>query len=406
MLRSRTIPALVVALALLASPLIAASTASAADGEVTWSVEPLPDSSGVRRTFEYSVDPGTQIVDSVVVTNAGETPAEFLIYATDAINERDTGAFGLLERSVDPTDVGAWITLATEAITIEPGQQATIPFNLLVPSDASPGEHVAGIVASVLTVGENEDGAAVTLEQRVGARLYLNVSGAAVAGIEVAGVTSSFTPSLNPFAPGDMTLSFDVRNTGNQRVDAMPSVAVTGPFGIPLGEFTPEAVRELLPRQTVRVSTDLPAIAALALVFSNVTVTPGPVGSADEAAEGSVETEEEPAAEPTASAEPTAEPTTEPTETATAEEETTADGVVEDIVVAEEEIVFEPVSESAPALAVSWTLLALVLVVLAAVYLLWRYISGTRERMYLAIDEAAESARQEALTAAPKGPEQ
>lgn len=389
------IPAALVALALAVTPVLAAGAADSlrTEGEVTWSVEPIPNADGQRRTFEYGVDPGTQIVDKVVVTNAGETPAEFLIYATDAINEPLSGAFGLLERDVEPTDVGGWITLASDKITIGPGQQAVIPFDLLVPSDAAPGEHVAGIVASVVTTDESDEGAAVTLEQRVGARVYLNVSGAQVAGVEVAGVVSTFTPSLNPFAPGDLAIAFDLRNTGNQRVDALTTVAVTGPFGIPLGEYAADPVKELLPRQTVRLTTDIPAIAALALVFSNVTVTPGPVGSADEAIESTVETDD-----PAPTDEPTADPTPEPSESAAApagEEGTDAEGAVQDIVVVDEELAFEPVSETTPALAISWTLLALVVVLLAGAYLLWRYISGTRERLYLAIDEAAETARRE-----------
>jgi hypothetical protein len=390
------VPSVLLALALAAVPVLGAGAVESlrTEGEVTWAVEPLPTPDGQRRTFEYAVDPGTQIVDSVVITNLGETSAEFLIYATDAINEPETGAFGLLERGVDPTDVGGWITLASETLTIEPGQQATVPFNLLVPSDAAPGEHVAGIVASVLTIGENEDGSEVTLEQRVGARVYLNVSGAATAGLEIRGITSSYTPELNPFAPGTVSVSFDVANTGNQRLDAVPRLSITGPFGIPLGEFNPEAVTELLPRQSVRVSADVPAIAALALVFTNVTVVPGPVGSAAQAAEDAIETEEPLDGEETPAAEETPDPT--PSPEAETDSETVVAGDEDVIVVSEDQVVFEPVSESAPALAVSWTLLALLVLVGGGVYVLWRYISGTRERLYLAIDEASEAARQQA----------
>lgn len=390
------VPSVLLALALAAAPLLGAGAVESlrTEGEVTWSVEPLPTPDGQRRTFEYAVDPGTQIVDSVVITNSGESAAEFIIYATDAINEPATGAFGLLEREAEPTDVGGWITLASESLTIEPGQQATVPFNLLVPSDAAPGEHVAGIVASVLSIGENEDGSEVALEQRVGARVYLNVSGAAIAGVEIRGITSTYTPELNPFAPGTVSVSFDVANTGNQRLDAVPTLSITGPFGIPLGEFNPEAVTELLPRQSVRVTADVPAIAALALVFTEVTVVPGAVGSAAQAAEDAIETEEPADAEEPVEVEETAEATAAPEPTA--DSETVVAGDEDVIVVSEDQLVFEPVSESAPALAVSWTLLALFVLVGGGVYLLWRYMSGTRERIYQAIDEASEAARQEA----------
>jgi hypothetical protein len=365
---------------------------AATDDVVTWSVEPLQTPEGLRRSFEYSVDPGTQIQDSVVITNQGATSAEFLIYATDAVNEVDTGAFSLLKRDETPTDVGGWITTASEKLTIEPGMQAIVPFNLLVPSDATPGDHVAGIVASVLTSGDT-DGAAVVLEQRVGARVYLNVSGPTESGVELSGVTSGYTAELNPFAPGTVNASWEVRNTGNLRVDVRQTLQVTGPFGIPLGELQPEPITELLPRQTVRVQTDVPAIMALLLAWSTVTAVPGEIGSAKEPLESAAEKPDQPTLAPTETAEAT--PTATPTSEAVQDTDVVGESDSSD---------FEPVSATVTTVAISWTLLAVVVLVLVLIYFIWSYVSGTRERMYLAIDEAAAAAREEALSASDEKP--
>lgn len=346
---------------------------ASADGEITWSVEPAPTTDGQRRTFEYSVGPGTQIVDSVVVSNSGATAADFMLYATDAINEPSTGAFGLLAHSAKPTDVGGWVTLANSKITIQPGAQATVPFSMVIPSDAAPGDHVAGIVAAVLTTG-TQSGAAVTLEQRVGARVYLKVSGVPKVGVEAVGLVSGYGPSFNPFAPGTLSIGYDVSNTGNLRMDVNQRIVITGPFGIPLGAFTPKPVVNILPRQTVRITADVPAIAALALAWSTVTLTPGEVGTADKpAATGSTAT-------------PTPSPTPTTAATSDAVVDTTASG-------------FTVVSSTVTTLAISWTLLILVIIVIAVIYLIWRYLSGTRERMYLAIDEATHAAREQAIGA-------
>lgn len=385
---ARPVFAAFVALTLALSPaalsaLGAVTTASAAaDGEVTWSVEPVAGGEGKRRTFEYSVDPGTQIVDSVVITNRGATAADFVIYATDAMNEFETGAFGLLKSDETPVDAGAWITTASETLTLQPGTEAIVPFNLLVPSDAAPGDHVAGIVAAVLTKGE-QDGAAVTLEQRVGARVYLTVSGVPDAGVEASGVTAGFNAALNPFAPGDVDLSYTVSNTGNVRLDVNQSVAVTGPFGIPLAEFTPEPMTDLLPRQQVRVQVQIPAVLALFLTWSNIELVPGAIGTAGVVAD--------PDAEPT--------PTSTDSATPAADDAAATDAAVTDTVVTGDESAIEyvPASSSVMSLSISWTLLALVLLAIAIVFLIVRYVSGTRERMYLAIDEAAAAAREEAM---------
>jgi hypothetical protein len=368
-----------------------------AEGDVTWSVQPATTTEGTRSTFEYSTDPGTQVVDFVVVSNRGETPAEFSIYATDAINDSETGAFGLLTSDVPPTDLGKWITMDVNKIVLQPGEEATIPFNLLIPSDATPGDHVAGVIASIITTSEGAEGTTLNLEQRVAARMYLRVSGAVESGVEISGLTSAFTPELNPFAFGRVTVDYNVRNSGNVRIDANQKIQITGPFGIPLAEITPDPFSDLLPRQTVEVTADIPQIAALFLAFSNVTVVPGPLGTAGEVIEDAPSETPNPqstdAAQPVESAEPTeAAP---PAESEAPTESTEAAPI--DASNLDDAVDFVPVTASSTTLAISWTLLALILVILLAIYLIVRYVSTTRQRMYDAIDEAAAAARQEAL---------
>lgn len=352
-----------------------------ADGPVTWSVEPTPTSEGGRRAFTYAVDPGTQVQDAFLITNAGATEAEFLIYATDAFNDPETGNFSLLAADTEPTDLGAWITPASDKLTIGAGLQATVPFNLLIPSDATPGDHTAGIVASVLTE-TTQDGSTVVLEQRVGVRMYLTVSGDPVASVEVEDLTSSFTPSLNPFAPGEMVISYEVRNTGNKRVDVNQAIRASGIFGIPVGESTPAPITDLLPRQTVRVEVRMPGVAALLYTLSDITLEPGAIGSAKPA----------PGAGPTPAPTDEATPTPTPTPAATA----AAGGPIDPD---QSGVDYEPVSAQTGTPAITWTLLLLFVLVIAVVFLVWRYITGTRERMYAAIDEAAAAAREEARAA-------
>ncbi|MBC7403897.1 MAG: DUF916 domain-containing protein [Microbacteriaceae bacterium] len=360
----------------LAVPSASASPPVAAAGaDITWSIAPSPTAKGARSLFDYSVGPGTQIVDSVDVTNSSSVAAEFLIYATDAINEQATGAFSLLKRDVKPTDLGSWVTTKSDRVTIQPKTKATIPFNLLIPSDATPGDHVAGIVASVLSAGTSK-GSTVTLEQRVGTRMYLTVSGERVPGVRVAGVTSGFTSSFNPFAPGDMTVGYDVRNSGNTRIDVTNTVSIAGPFGIPLGTFEPKPLSNLLPRQTVHYKARVPGVIALLLAWSTVTVSPGDIGTAGKkpSSQGPSATPSEPAgANSAVSVTPAA-----------AGGVTKAGG-------------YAPVSSTVMTAAISWVSVALVLLVLAAAFLIWRYVTGTRERFYRAIDEAFVSAREEAL---------
>ena len=52
------------------------------------------------------------------------------------------------------------------------------PIAVHVPLKAPPGDHVGGIVASLQTVGTNRSGQRVVLDQRVGTRVFVRVSGA------------------------------------------------------------------------------------------------------------------------------------------------------------------------------------------------------------------------------------
>ena len=405
---------LAVLLALVPSVLVSvaavpAPAASAEDGPVTWSVDPSPTPDGGRRAFNYDLDPGTQVQDSFIITNAGTSSAEFVIYATDAFNDPDTGEFSLLAKDDVATDLGAWITAADAKLTIGPGLQATVPFNLLVPSDAAPGDHAAGIVASVFTKSQ-QDGSTVLLEQRVGVRMYITVSGEAVASIETQGLNSSFNPSLNPFAPGELTVSYQVRNTGNKRVDVAQAIRVEGPFGIPLGSTSPTLISNLLPRQVVRVNVQLNGIGALIYALSTISLEPGAVGSSptvggsDPAATPSPtpgSTESAPAeTTPAETSTPAPDATSTPAPTPGATSAATGAPIDPD----QTPVDYAPVSSQTTTIAITWTLLLIILLVIAAIYLIVRYVSGTRERLYAAIDEAAAAAREEALAGRDEKP--
>ena len=328
---------------------------------LSWSVAPSANAEGPRATFEYAVGPGTEIKDTFVITNEGTVAADFSVYATDAINDFETGSLGLLPRNEPPNDLGSWITTDVAELRLEPGTQATVPFKILIPSDASPGDHAAGVLASTLTTGDT-DGSAVVLDQRVGARVNMRVSGEIAPAVEISGLTSSFTPSLNPFAPGDADVDYAVRNNGNIRLDVTQKLTIVGPFGIPLGQLTPEPVENLLPGQAARVKADVSGVGALFLAWSSVELTPGPVGSAAA-----------PANDPDAVADPAA--------------------PVEETIDPNAAVEFAPASAETMTLAMSWAALALIVVLLVAIFFIVRYVRVTRERYWAAIDQAEMDAR-------------
>lgn len=366
-MRFRSASALLTAVLLAAAPVslpfsatAAPAVVQAAEEPITWSVKPADSTAGPRPTFEYSNNPGLQIEDNVVIVNSGNVTATFEIYGTDATNDFDTGGLSLLPADQAPVDLGSWIVTDVSEVRLEPNTQATVPFKILVPSDASPGDHSAGIVASTTTVGEDGD-QAVVVDQRVGARVNMRVSGPVTVDVEPAGLVTGFAPSWVPFVPGTMSVDYAVTNNGNIRVDVVQDITIVGPFGIQLGTIAARPVENLLPGQATQVTADVSGVGALLLAWTDVTLTPGPAGSAAA-----------PANDPDAVADPAA--------------------PVEETVDPNAAIDFSPITTNSIAIAVSWTGLVLIVLLVGIAFLVNRYVRNIRENMYLAIEEARENA--------------
>ena len=339
---------------------VAAESSNAADAPaIAWSVQPGTQSGrDGRLAFAYGVNPGTQIDDFVVISNVGSQAQTFNVYGTDAVTQTDTGAFGLLPANTKPKDIGSWITTKTNKVTVAAGQIAVVPFEILVPSDATPGDHTAGVIASVSTAAPGKKNG-IGIDQRVAARVYLRVAGQPISKVSATGAVVGFGPSWNPFGGGNATIDYDVRNGGNVREDVAQTVTLTAPFGIQLAKIRTKPVANLLPGDATHVHAAVSGIPPLFLLFADIKLTPSA-----------------------------------PTDLVDQWQLRDQNGVPLPKL---EEPKFSPVSSNALTLAVSWTLLAIVIVLVALIYLISRYVRTTRERMFDAIDAATEQARQEAL---------
>ncbi|WP_427868913.1 hypothetical protein [Leucobacter luti] len=277
---------------------------------IEWGVLPsTPEGPDGRGEFSFQVAPGTVITDWVSVSNLGANPGSFRVYAADATVDYGTGAFTLIGSDRASRDLGSWTALdgapsscpppseapdggsaagddaAREAeavcaaglgVTVDlgPGERADIPFTISVPADAPPGDHAAGIVASFAS--EPAEGGIVRREDRVGTRVHVRVDGPLSPGIGIVGPVAGFDAAVNPFAGGTGRVAFEVANRGNTRVSALPSVRLSGPFGIELGTLQLPPIEDLVPGAVTRVSPEFPGVPPLLLLFAEITVTPIP----------------------------------------------------------------------------------------------------------------------------------
>lgn len=266
--------AAVLAGAVALSALIASAPARAEDAapveEIGISAQPVADDGPIRTRFDYTIGPGQSLEDAYTVTNRSTGPQTFTVYATDAFNT-DEGAFGLLETGVAPTDAGAWVSFSGASsvqLTLQPDESTTIPFTVRAPDDATPGDHAGGIVASV----QSPDGQ-VLVDRRLGTRLYARVPGELQPNLSIAGISSSYTPSLNPFA-GETTVTFTVRNAGNVALAGDLKAEVRGLFGIGLSAPVEQEVSEMLPGSTRTVTATIAGVGQWIYLNPVVTVYP------------------------------------------------------------------------------------------------------------------------------------
>ncbi|GAA1743637.1 WxL protein peptidoglycan domain-containing protein [Aeromicrobium alkaliterrae] len=285
-------------LALIVSATVATAAPVSREGEAPvaeWSIQPStsagPDG---RPRYEYAVAPGTTISDWVSISNYSDQELTFRVHAADAMTEYDTGNFTLIDADQASTDLGAWTSVDSGKalcadtddqaerdcaltlgvmVTIPAGQRADLPFTITIPADATPGDHGAGVVAS-LESSSAEDTSQVNLAQRVGSRIYVRVDGELKPGVAVKGDVASYDGRINPTVAGATEVGFDVENTGNTRVSVESAVTVSGPFGLKLGTLTPDPVSNLLPGETAHVVVDVPDTWPTVLQFASIEVTP------------------------------------------------------------------------------------------------------------------------------------
>ena len=251
---------------------------------LTWSIAPVQDEADAeteaddeateRVSFRFELDPGESVEDEVVVTNFSEQPLVFELITSDGIVTEE-GVFDLLPDPSESTEAGTWIEI-DEEVTIPAGDSATVPFTLTVPEDALPGDHPAGIAASLAADAEGND---VSLAAQVGARIHLRVAGDITPTIAIEDLDAQYTPSWNPFAPGVLSLDWTVENTGNVRLGSEQALSVAGLFGLSAGvaEQPVGAQREILPGQRAAHSVQVEAW-PLGPLTSSITATQNVVG--------------------------------------------------------------------------------------------------------------------------------
>lgn len=258
-----------------APPAPTAPAGPAADNSFRWSVQPVSQPGGPGRSYlVHDLAPGQTLDDAVRISNYTDRPMTFTVYGTDAFTTTD-GSFSLLPADRKPVDAGTWIATARSSVTVRPGEFADVPVTVTVPADAEPGDHAAGVIASVATTQTDASGRLVQVDRRIAARAYFRVAGPVHAGLSVDDIHIAYDNPGNPFPGATATVTYRVRNTGNTRLAANTDTTISGPFDWKLGGPRRHNATELLPGAEITVTERFDGVFPAGKLTATVTARAG-----------------------------------------------------------------------------------------------------------------------------------
>lgn len=275
--------ALLVALATVLA-LFPAPAALAAEGDGTVGVATRPAGADGRpdgRTrFSYAADPGQSVTDQVLVGNTGSARQDFTVYATDAFNSTN-GEFSLRATAETPTSLGAWVTFEggenRVQFSLEPDEVKLLTFTVTLPAEATPGDHVGGLVASVVDEGQQ-----VSLDRRVATAMFARVSGELQPQLTLASFDATYDGDWwNPFA-GTVKVLYTVNNPGNVALSANVDLSVATWLGIPVTGSQGGSIPVLLPGNSATYAYEVTGIGQWGYLNPGIRLNPF-VESADPA---------------------------------------------------------------------------------------------------------------------------
>ncbi|MEW9551954.1 hypothetical protein [Nonomuraea sp. NPDC050783] len=263
----------VAALATAATLAARAAFAAPSGADTTWSVVPAgaggPDG---RRAIDLELAGGGQVTEHVAVVNRSPRPVEFAIDAGDGYLTAK-GYFDMRPSDAEPADGGAWLEVPGK-VTVAAGATSVVPVKVSIPRNATPGDHPAAVTASLETVSGQ-----VRVQNRVGVRLNIRVTGAYVARVAVTGVRAAYAGSWNPFAPGSVEVTYTVANTGNVRLVTDNRIRTSTVAGeSDRSDPSTARAREIMPGGRRTFVARVPGTWPLGPVGATVTAIPSPAG--------------------------------------------------------------------------------------------------------------------------------
>jgi hypothetical protein len=219
--------------------------------------------------FHLSVFPGAALEATAVVSNHTDEPVTLLTYPVDAISS-DAG-FAMADAAAPRVAVARWVRLGANEITVPANSEFEVPFRLQVPANTPPGDYAGALiiqsppVEGATTTVDGDTAVRMDVIQRQGVRIYLNVAGEAIAGLQHGELTSSKDEK-------GITFSIPVTNSGNTLLHPTAELRLSDWTGEQTTLIFP-VPESLLPGATLTLRTTLSTAPMVAVGDAEAVVT-------------------------------------------------------------------------------------------------------------------------------------
>jgi hypothetical protein len=186
--------------------------------------------------FIHTLQPGAEVEDGVEVINNTSEQKNLRLYATDSTPSSD-GAFACKQAGQEKLGVGSWIKFIDDktgnyrieggdvTLSLPPGQQITIPFQINPNKDALTGEHNGCVLVQEITPPRGPNASGVSLSVRSGLRVVVTIPGELTRQLQIVRFSAERSEDKG------FLYKAAVRNAGNVSIDAQVEVLTRRFFG-------------------------------------------------------------------------------------------------------------------------------------------------------------------------------
>ncbi len=175
---------------------------------------PRSDNPRSSSIFIYTLKAGESAQDGIRVYNNTAREQAINVYSVDSALASG-GAFTCSQKIEKSKDVGNWITLDTDSVTLKPNSDTVIPFHINVPGNVDVGEHNGCMVVQEAVAATPVDGqSGVVLGFRSALRVAVTIPGKIVKKLDLSSLT------IRQQDNGKLLITPTATNGGNVSLDA------------------------------------------------------------------------------------------------------------------------------------------------------------------------------------------